>query len=962
MCGIAGIFELDSTIMVDEKIITNMCKRIIYRGPDDGGAITGNGFGMGARRLAILDISPMGHMPMKSDDGRYLIVYNGEVYNFQDIKDDLVSKGLLFQTSTDTEVVLKSYLYYGPDCLNMFNGMFAFAIYDTVGGKVFIARDRLGIKPLYYSKYDKKVIIASEIKCFWEANVPKKFNSGKFVELFSFRYVAGEDTIYENIFKLSPGHYLEIENGNIKITQWWNLGNFALNKSKLPATDTVEWYRKTFNDSVRLRKISDVPVGVLLSGGLDSSSVAASMATIAHKQVSSFTVRFAEEKYDEGNLAQILAKKYELDFNQLYLDPSDLFRKTVELLEKNDEPIFHASDLFVKEISAFAKSKVTVLLSGEGGDETLGGYVRYNPLRFSGLLKLGFIFRSFLSILPISQGRITKLIRMLSLKNIDNFILYNSSEILPEDLVKLGIRRNSDLSYRRLVLREAKKAYPNDPLRQVMHYDMQTFLCSLLERNDLMTMRSSIECRVPFLDFRLVEGLAALPSTELFKTDDVKSLLRRALGDKLPIEILNAKKWGFAVPWAKYYRENSNFKGYISNLSKHKLVAENFNDPQIIDYHIQKFLTGDDSGFSIINQLTNICLWYDINFENKDFLSEKFKNSSSIFYVGNFLSRHGLNPNFNSQLIPKLQERYNVVSASDKKSKILRLFDMANMLRKVHKKTDFVIIDVFSTDAFWFALILGMLAKYYKIPYINILRGGNLPVRLIENKTISRFLFKNAFKNISPSLYLQDFFQKEGYEVKYIPNFIEIDKYQFKYREKVTVNLFWLRAFHKIYNPVLAIKILKILRDKGYNAHLCMVGPDKDGSLQEVKKIAEELHIEDHLKITGRLNREEWIKESENYDIFINTTNFDNHPVSVLEAMAVGMPVISTNIGGLPFLIENGIDGILIPVNDEKIFADTIIDLVNNPQKAQVIAKNARKKSESFTWPYLKEKWLDVLG
>jgi len=615
MCGIACIFNEDANDVVDGQIIESMCNVIRYRGPDDGGVVAGPGFGMGSRRLAILDLGMRGHMPMSSDDGRYLIVYNGEVYNFKEISSRLEESGILFNTGTDTEVVLKAYLKYGSKCLNMFNGMFAFAIYDKQDKTAFIARDRLGIKPLYYTVFNNQLVVASEIKSLWETKIPKVFNSDKFGELFSFRYVAGHETIYNNVKKLLPGHFLIYSSGKTEFHKWWDLGDFANNKAYSPKKNAIEWYTKTFDDSVSIRQISDVPVGILLSGGLDSSSVAASLKNSHTAKLSSFTVRFSETKYDEGELAKLVAEKCDLDYNELFINEKDVYKKTIELISTSDEPVFHGSDLFVKEIASYAKSKVTVLLSGEGGDETLGGYVRYNPLRYSALLKLGFVFRSFLNFIPSENSRIKKLIKMLSLKTIDNFILYNSSDIFPVDLKKLGLIKIGKINYRKEVLKEAQKLYHGEPLRQVMYYDMKIFLCSLLDRNDLMTMRSSIECRVPFLDYRLVEGLAAMPSKDLFSNNESKSLLRRCFGPRLPKEIMTARKMGFAVPWVHYYRDIPEFKNYLNEISGHKLIIDNFADPEIINLVVKNFLKGDDDNFGIIYQLLNICLWYDHHFK-----------------------------------------------------------------------------------------------------------------------------------------------------------------------------------------------------------------------------------------------------------------------------------------------------------------------------------------------------------
>jgi asparagine synthase (glutamine-hydrolysing) len=615
MCGLVGIFSLGTahSRYVNDSTIQNMNNTIIHRGPDDSGVYLDDGVALGSRRLSILDLSPNGHMPMLTGNGQYCIAYNGEVYNYGELRSKFL-QGESFHSNTDTEVILRSYIKYGAECLHSFNGMFAFALYDKEQKNLTIVRDRLGIKPLFYTVYDGHIFFASEMKALWAAGVPKEFDDDRFEELLAFRYVAGENTVYKNVKRLLPGHYMEIINGKIQINKWWGLDDAVEKSRKAPVTDEVNWYKKTFDDSVRLRTISDVPVGVLLSGGLDSSSVAASLGQNKSNHLSSFTVRFQESGYDEGDLAKLVADKYNFDFNQLYIDRNKLFEKTREVLKYNDEPVFHASDIFVREIALFAKKKVTVLLSGEGGDETLGGYVRYQPLKYAPFLKAGFNFSSLLKYLPLKHPRWRKLIRMLSLKSLDKFIIYNSSEVLPKDLKKLGVKPGPGFAYREEVLQKAKKAYHGDPMRQAMFYDMHTHLCSLLDRNDLMTMGASIECRVPFLDFRLVEGLAGLPTVKIVRNKVPKGLLRDALGDRLPPEILRAHKWGFGVPWDKYYRAEGSFRNYISRLYEHRIVKKHFEDTNRIKQVIEDFMNGDGTYGPFINQLFNICLWYDTNF------------------------------------------------------------------------------------------------------------------------------------------------------------------------------------------------------------------------------------------------------------------------------------------------------------------------------------------------------------
>jgi len=332
-----------------------------------------------------------------------------------------------------------------------------------------------------------------------------------------------------------------------------------------------------------------------------------------------------------------------------------------------------------------------------------------------------------------------------------------------------------------------------------------------------------------------------------------------------------------------------------------------------------------------------------------------------ILYAGNILSGHGYTPTFIELLTPKLSEHYDIKSVSQKKNQLPRLLDMVSALLKNKKNIKLVLIDSYSMRAFWFTYILALLCMRYKIPYIPILRGGGYPDRLKKSPKLCKKIFSNSVKNISPSVYLKKNFEDNGFEVEYIPNFIPIEKYKFKLRKNFRPKLFWVRSFDKTYNPVLAVEILAKLKSKFPDAELCMVGPDKDGSLQKVKQRANELGVDSALKLTGKLSKEEWLKLSEDYDIFINTTDFDNHPVSVIEIMAVGLPVVSTNVGGLPYLIENNVDGMLVNPNNVQEFTEKIEKIISDSDTAVELTINARKKAEEFDWEHVKKKWFKEL-
>ncbi len=332
-----------------------------------------------------------------------------------------------------------------------------------------------------------------------------------------------------------------------------------------------------------------------------------------------------------------------------------------------------------------------------------------------------------------------------------------------------------------------------------------------------------------------------------------------------------------------------------------------------------------------------------------------------ILYIGNALSAHGNNLTSIETLSKKLETNFQVTISSNKKNKILRLVDMMLAVILRARKTDVVLIDTYSTKNFYYALIISQLSRLFKIPYIPFLKGGNLEKRLLYSPRSSSWLFNNAHHILAPSLFLIEKFKKYGYnDLLYVPNSIDLKKYPFNRNQEDAIKLLWVRSFSEIYNPLMAIDILRILRDSGQNAQLCMVGPDKDGSMKKAKKYADKLELK--VKFTGKLSKDEWIKLSKAYNMFINTTNVDNTPVSVIEAMALGLPIVSTNVGGMPYLINNEKEGILVEPKNPKLMAEAIIKLHSNQEFTHTLTSNARKKVEQFDWDIVKYKWLEILN
>ncbi|PYO75996.1 MAG: hypothetical protein DMD63_15470, partial [Gemmatimonadetes bacterium] len=410
--------------------------------------------------------------------------------------------------------------------------------------------------------------------------------------------------------RVLPGHFLFWKNGELRSQRWWQLADRARELRDGGPQRVVRWFQETFDDAVNLRRISDVPVGVLLSGGLDSSSVAASLASQSGSAIDSFTVTFDEPGYDEGPTARQVVDRWGLISHELKIVPSELLSRLLHATWLNDEPLAHGNDLHLLAISAYAKPLVTVLLSGEGADETLGGYVRYRPLRYPTLLRLArAVAPRFAGALPL-DGRIRKLERFLGLGSNEAFVLFNACDVLPMDLAAIGMQPSAHFPFREAALTESKGLYPNEPFRQAMYTDQHSFLCSILDRNDRMTMGASIECRVPFLDYRLVEGLAALPTFELLGYGHSKALLRRAVGDRLPDAVLRKPKWGFGVPWAQHLRRVPELREVIASLPSSPPTCDGPFDRAALDRLVAGFLAGARHGEALVRQLLMINLWH----------------------------------------------------------------------------------------------------------------------------------------------------------------------------------------------------------------------------------------------------------------------------------------------------------------------------------------------------------------
>ncbi len=571
MCGIAGVLYFDKQKLVDEQRLTKARDAMQYRGPDSGGTFVKGNIGLAHRRLSILDLSANGNQPMHSHTGRYTIVFNGEIYNFLDLRKVLEQKGFSFKSHCDTEILLTMFEVYGVDMLDQLSGMFAFFIWDHQIKQLFMARDRTGMKPLCYSFFDGGLVFASEAKVLFTYGVPFEIDENDFNEMLVYRHVSGEGTLFKNIKNLLPGHYMLVdENRNSLIKRWWHLGDKIRSHEEIK--NPLEWFTNSFDASVKRHLIADVPVGILLSGGLDSSSIAASLYKQGYSGIETFNMGFKNFVDDESSVAKNLSNHFKFPFHGLYLEDDELVQSIGIANITNDVPIMHQNEPHIVAISRYAKKYITVLLSGEGSDEFLGGYVRYKPMKYLAHHKL---ISLLLRVTPgsMKNKRINKLQQYFGMNSKEQIMFSNAINFYPNDFKKIGAELvDINNSFRKKILIEAQELYPNNYRRQMMYLDQHTYLYTLNDRNDRATMAGSVECRMPFLDPDLIEGLGTLKDKWFFTGKRSKFILKEAYKSVLTSEVSNFRKIGFSVPWLDIIFNNSYLKSEWDKMEQSEIL------------------------------------------------------------------------------------------------------------------------------------------------------------------------------------------------------------------------------------------------------------------------------------------------------------------------------------------------------------------------------------------------------
>jgi asparagine synthase (glutamine-hydrolysing) len=565
MCGICGVFHPNRDQRVSRDTLVAMNEQIAHRGPDDDGFFVEENIGLAMRRLSIIDIQT-GHQPIANEDQTLWIVFNGEIYNHQEVRKDLESRGHRYRTKSDTETVVHLYEQYGDDCVKHLRGMFAFAIWDRSRRRVYLARDRLGIKPLYYYYDGKTLFFGSEIKAVLAyPGVKPEFNRGTLAEYLAFGYIAGAQSMYAGIRKLLPGHILTLdERGRFETSQYWDL-DVTVDDGSRPGKYYVSRYRELLEDCVSSHLMSDVPLGVFLSGGLDSSAVAALTTKIRKEPIETFSVGYGEEAYSELPYARTIAEHLKSKHHEIQLSRDEFFKTLPRMIWHEDEPIAWPSSVALYFVAQLAREHVTVVLTGEGSDETLGGYTRYPWTLLNSRMDsvyrtltppgLRLLLRKAISTGPLSATTKRKLEHTFLGRDgafwpafyFDNF--YSAFSVSEQDelLTSEAVRSAGDAYAGSMTHWDHSSG---DLLHRLLYTDIKTYLVELLMKQDQMSMAASIESRVPFLDHLLVEFTASIPAKYSTKGMAGKCILKSAVADLLPDAIVHRKKMGFPTPWA----------------------------------------------------------------------------------------------------------------------------------------------------------------------------------------------------------------------------------------------------------------------------------------------------------------------------------------------------------------------------------------------------------------------------
>ena len=634
MCGICGLVG-----QADSETISSMLGTIAHRGPDDSGVYVtetsrGETVGLGHRRLSIIDLSAAGHQPMSSLDGRIWLTFNGEIYNYLEIRQDLISRGHRFRSNTDSEVIIAAYQEWGEQCVIRFNGMFAFAIWDITLEKLFIARDRLGIKPVYYAQTKQGFAFASEIKALLTLGLPREIDLSALHQYLTFLWVPDPKTLFQGVYKLPPAHYLSYQQGEMVVTEYWDIKFDEDNRH------TEEYWADAVLASLRAatksQLVSDVPLGAFLYGGIDSSSLVALMYKATGRQVNTYTIGFTSEDLsydvipDDVKYARQLGKLFKTNYHETILKP-EVFDLLPKLIWHMDEPIADPAIITSFLICRAARETLTVLLSGMGGDEIFAGYPRHLAIKLAEIYNLvpSQITQTIVSALPASKPgpfnsilrNLHKLAKSANLPFQAQYLGYGTyftneekQKLYSQDLRQATERFNAYEKHEHFFNRVKSEHWIN----QMLYIDTKLFLpCLNLAYTDKTSMATSLEVRVPYLDHELVELSARIPAELKLRGFTRKYILKRALNSVLPSSIINRKKAGFSAPLRAWLRRD--FAELVADLlSPSRLRSRGFFDPSEVKRVIDANNQGREDNSLKIFQLLSFEIWYQQFIENRN--------------------------------------------------------------------------------------------------------------------------------------------------------------------------------------------------------------------------------------------------------------------------------------------------------------------------------------------------------
>ena len=621
MCGIAGIVSAEGLPPGSRERAATMRDVVTHRGPDAEGLWIDAHAALGHRRLSIVDIAG-GHQPLSNEDGTIWIIYNGEIYNHAELRRELEARGHVYRTKSDTETIVHSYEQWGDACVHRFRGMFAFALWDAPKRRLLLVRDRLGIKPLYWTRRGDTLLFGSEIKAILASGlIQPEARVEAIPEVLSTRSLAGTETLFRSIHQLSPGHTLVFENGRTRIAQFWDVP--AGDHARVPRTEVVPRFRALLEESVRLRLMSEVPLGVFLSGGIDSSAIAAVMAGMIDRPLQTFSVAFKERAFSELEYSRAVARAIRANIHETVIDDTDFFDALPRLVWHEDEPIAHPSSVPLYFVSALAKQHVTVVLTGEGSDELLAGYGKYPRILWN--WRAGSAYER---VLPsrfrrsIASQLVPRLPGRVGLYAERSFL---AMERTPDDMLFDNFaairRRDQQRLLAESVFAAGAGAYDGSRrhfhrppatstlLDRLLYADLKTYLVELLMKQDQMSMAASVESRVPFLDHHLVEFAARLPDEWKLSGFTTKRVLRLAMESLLPKSILTRPKMGFPVPFPVWARDGWNTvirDVLLDRRARERGILQVAGVEQLLRDHAAARVNGGDQLWSLLN----LELWF----------------------------------------------------------------------------------------------------------------------------------------------------------------------------------------------------------------------------------------------------------------------------------------------------------------------------------------------------------------